>query len=145
MANWHLVTAYDERAAEWLAVQGYRHPPARPGNRLPTPAEIEEAARALGIGPDALLVNGVGVADSFTVRGDLVAELRLVRRLTERAGQLWVYPDCGSPAVVVDPTTDAEAVAAAWLRSLDSPDPWAAFLGRASDAEPGAAAERPPG
>src|SRR4051794_32136473 len=93
VVNWHLVMAYDERATEWLASQGYQHPPARPGNRLPTLAEIGQAADALGIGPDApLLVDGVGVADSFTIRGDLVLELRLLRRLSEQAGQLWVYP-----------------------------------------------------
>jgi hypothetical protein len=83
------------------------------------------------------LVDGVGVAESFTVRGDLVAELRLVRQLSERAGQQWVYPNCGSPAIVVDAATDPEAVAAAWLRSLDAPDPWLAFLGSAPDAVPG--------
>ena len=144
MANWHLVVAYDERATEWLAAEGYRHPPARPGNRLPTRDEIEEAARALGIGPDApLRVEGVGVADSFTVRGDLVLELRLLRRLSERSGQLWVYPDSGSPAIVVDPTTDPEAVAAAWLQSQAAEDPWAAFLGRGPAAEPGVAPDRP--
>ncbi len=142
MANWHLVVAYDEGATDWLAAQGYRHPPARPGNRLPTEAEIAAAVRALGIGPDALLVDGAGGADSFRVRGDMVAELRLLRLLSERAGQVWAYPDCGSPAVVVDPATDPEAVAAAWLRSLDAPDPWAAFLGRTSDAEPGAPPDR---
>lgn len=134
MANWHVVLAYDERATKWLAEQGYQHPPARPGNRLPTENEIEEAVRALGIGSD-VYVDGVGVGDSFTVRGDLVAELRLVRRLSEQAGQLWVYPDCGSPAIVVDPDTDPNSVAAAWLRSLDSPDPWATFLGSGPDAE----------
>ncbi len=139
MANWHLVTTYDERAAEWLAGQGFQHPLARPGNRLPTLDEIEAAIHALAIGPDDLLVDGVGIADSFTVRGDMVAELRLVRLLSERSGQLWVYPDCGSPAVVVDPATDPEAVAASWLQSLDAPDPWVAFLGSAPDAEPGAA------
>ena len=71
MANWHLV-AYDERATEWLASEGYQHPPARPGNRLPTLAEIEQAAQALGIGADApLLVDGVGVANSFTIRAGI--------------------------------------------------------------------------
>ncbi len=128
MANWHLVVPYDERAADWLASQGYAHPAVKPGNRLPTLAEIEQTARSLEIGPDApLLIDGAGFADSFTIRGDLVLELRLLRKLSELAGQLWVYPDCGSPAIVVDPATDPEAVAAAWLRSLDSDDPWAAF------------------
>src|SRR5262249_40833016 len=108
-------------------------PPVRPGNRLPTPAEIEAAVRVLEIGADMLLIDGLGVADSFTVRGDLVAELRLMRCLSERAGQLWIYPDCGSPAIVVDPDSAPEAVGAAWLWSLDAPDSWVAFLGRESE------------
>jgi hypothetical protein len=142
MANWHLVTAYDERAAEWLAGHGYKHPAALSGNRLPTLAEIESAVHELGIGLDALLIDGVSTTDSFTVRGDLVAELRLIRLLSLRSGQLWVYPDCGSPAIVVDSTTNPEVVAAEWLRSLDSSDPWAAFLGTTTDDEQSAAADR---
>src|SRR5262249_14268431 len=111
MANWHLVVPYDERAAAWLRGQGYSHPPVRPGNRVPTQAEIDRAAHAIGIRPNApLLIDGVGVGDSFRVRGDLVLELRLLRKLSEDTGQLWVYPDCGDPAMVVDSGTDPEAV-----------------------------------
>ena len=88
MANWHLVIAYDKRAADWLAAQGYRHPPARPGNRLPTKDEIAAAFQALGISQEVLLVDGGGNPDTFTIRGDLVQELRLLRHLSESAGQL---------------------------------------------------------
>jgi len=42
------------------------------------------------------------------------------------------YPDSGSPAIVVDPSTDPEAVAAAWLAAESAEDCWAAFLGKAS-------------
>src|SRR4051794_20633106 len=80
VANWDIVLAYDEQASDWLASQGYGHPPVRPGNRLPTFAEVEEAAVALGIGPDApLLVDTIGATDSLRMRGDLVLELRLLR------------------------------------------------------------------
>jgi len=128
LANWHLVVAYDERATEWLSSQGYPHPAARPGNRLPTPAEIEEAFQSLGFPPNALLyIDGFDLPDSFTVRGDLLLELRVLRKLCERSGQLWVYPDCGSPALVIDATIEPAEVAAAWLGSLNADDPWREF------------------
>jgi len=135
VANWHLIVPYDEWATEWLAAHGYRHPPVQSGNRLPTDSEIEEAVQELGITSNApLYIDGVGVGDSFNIRGDLVLELRLLRRLAERVGQMWVYPDSGSPAIVVDPTIDPEAVAAAWLRSESADDSWTEFLGKLSDA-----------
>ncbi len=56
MANWHFVVPYDRAAADWLASEGFPHPPARPGNRLPTWDEVEHAAQALGIPSDAPLV-----------------------------------------------------------------------------------------
>jgi hypothetical protein len=128
VANYHLVVAYDERATEWLAEQGYPHPPARPGNRLPTFDEIEETVRFLGIGPGApLIVDGVGVGDSFTIRGDLLLELRVLRKLCERCGQLWVYPDCGSPAIVVDAALSPEVVAEIWEKSNAADDSWKTF------------------
>jgi hypothetical protein len=128
MGNWHLVVAYDTRATDWLAAEGYRHPVALPHNRLPSEAEIEAAVATLGLDHNDLVIDSVD-SDSFRVRGDLVAELRLLRLLCEHAGQLWVYPDCGSPAMIVDSTIDPEAVAASWLKSLETPDPWIAFLG----------------
>lgn len=129
MGNWHVVMPYDSRAAEWLGEQGFPHPEVQNGNRLPTFTEIEEAASLLGIGPDApLLIDHHGNPDSFTIRGDLRLELELIRKLSERSGQQWVYPDCGSPAIVVDKCINPERVAAAWLRSLNAEDSWTAFL-----------------
>jgi hypothetical protein len=132
MATWDFVTVYCEEAAAWLADQGYAHPPLRPDNRLPTPDEVEAVARSLDYDWSRLVVDGLGVGDSFMLRGDKAAELTLLRRLAERAGQLWLYPGSGDPAIVVDATTDPDAVAAAWHRSLDAPDSWAAFLGQHS-------------
>jgi hypothetical protein len=63
----------------------------------------------------------------FRVRGDLVLELRLLRRLCEDCGQLWVYPDCGSPAIVVDAALSPERVAAAYSEAEAAEDNWAAF------------------
>ena len=56
MANWHLVFAYDSRATDWLADRGFPHPPARPGNRMPTSEEVRSAAAAVGTGADAPLL-----------------------------------------------------------------------------------------
>ncbi|MEP1080226.1 hypothetical protein NDI52_33225 [Leptolyngbya sp. PL-A3] len=61
-------------------------------------------------------------------------ELHLLRRLVERVGQMWVYSDSGSLAIVVDPTIDPEAVAAAWIRAESADDSWTEFLGKLSDA-----------
>ena len=131
MGNWNIVMQYDDQAAAWLSDEGYQHPPVSPGNRLPTPLEIEEATNAIGIEADAmLLVDDSGLPRSISVRGDLVLQLRLLHRLSGKSGQLWLYPDSGSPAIVIDSAIDPESVAAAWLRSLNAPDPWAAFLGR---------------
>lgn len=143
VANWHLVVPYDDRATEWLSAQGYPHPSVRTGNRLPTLAEIEEAMRLLGITQDApLLIDGHGIADSFTIRGDLFLELRLLRKLSESSGQLWVYPDCGSPAIVVDSTMDVKSVAAAWLASLHADDPWSEFSQRIYGTQPSSGHEQ---
>jgi hypothetical protein len=144
MANWHFVFAYDRRATDWLAEQGYPHPLARPGNRLPTHEEVLQAWTALGLPTNApLLVEGTDEYDSeedcFQVRGDLVLELKLLRCLCENCGQLWVYPDCGSPAIVVDATMSPERIAAAWLETTAGEDSWAAFHDRVYRAKHGVA------
>ena len=146
MANWHLVFRYDGRATDWLAERGYPHPAARPGNRLPTRDEVSWSWAALGLAPTAALaVDGfddvAGDEDCFKVRGDLVLELRLLRHLCESCGQLWVYPDCGSPAIVVDAALSPERVAAAYREAEAADDGWAAFHESVHRAEPGAAAD----
>lgn len=130
MGNWDLIITYDKQATDWLAAEGYSHPPARPGNRLPTTAEIEAAAATLQGQLDGILVD-TGVSNCLRIRGNLAQELKLLRLLSKTAGQLWLYPDCGSPAIVVDHDIDPESVAATWLRALAAPDSWAAFLGSA--------------
>lgn len=128
MANWDHVFAYDDDAADWLEAQGYPHPPAWPGGRLPTRAEVERAVAALGLpDPGPLAIELDGDRDSLKVRGDTLLELRLVRSLCEACGPLWLYPDCGSPAIVVDASAAPEELAASWLASLDVEDSWRAF------------------
>jgi hypothetical protein len=134
VANWHFVFPYDEAAADWLAGEGFPHPPARPGNRLPTWTEVEDAAKAVGIPPDAPLAIELSTdGESLKMRGEVLLELRVLRRVSELCGQLWVYPDCGSPALVIDSSSSPEPLAAAWLASLSAEDSWRAFYLRARE------------
>ena len=135
MANWHLVVPYDKAAADRLASEGFPRPPARPGNRLPTWAEVEHATQALGTPPDAPLVIELSAdGESRKMRGDVLARDALLRWVSELCGQLWVYPDCGSPAIVIDSSSSPEPLAAAWIASLDAEDSWQSFHLRAHDA-----------
>ena len=138
MANWHFVMPYDDAAADWLAQQGYPHSPARAGNRLPSWAEVEQVVRRLGLPADApLVVDLAGDGETLKVRGDMLLELRVVRGLCDRCGQLWVYPDCGSPAILIEASSSPEAVAAAWEASLAAEDSWRAFHERTRSASQG--------
>lgn len=64
---------------------------------------------SLGVPPDAPLAIERGV-ELLKVRGDLLLELSILRWLSERCGQFWVYPDCGSPAIVVDASRRVKGV-----------------------------------
>ena len=135
MANWHFVFPYGQDAADWLASEGYPHPPVRPGNRLPTWAEVERAVRILRLPPDApLVIKPSADGESLLMRGDMLLELRVVRWLSEFCGQQWVYPDCGSPAIVIDASSSPEPLARAWLASLIAEDSWRSFYLRGCNA-----------
>jgi hypothetical protein len=47
--------------------------------------------------------------------------------LCDGCGQLWVYPDTGSPEIVVEAATDPEAVAAMWEEAERAEDAWRSF------------------
>lgn len=128
MANWDFILPYDGEAADWLGRQGYPHPPVRAGNRLPTWAEVARVVEALGLPNDAPLAAEMSQdGETLKMRGELLLELGLLRGLCAACGQLWLYPDCGSPAIVVDATILPGAVAEAWHASLDAEDCWQAF------------------
>lgn len=129
MSNWDFVFAYDDRAAEWLAAQALPHPAVRPGNRFPTEAEAAAACQTLGFGPDSPIRVAFSRANpgEFKVRGDLLQELRLLRLLCASCGQLWLYPDTGEPAIVVDAALLPERTDATYARALAADDSWAAF------------------
>lgn len=129
VANKDFVFPYDRKAADWLSTQGLPHPTVRPGNRLPTEAEAAKAWAVLGLTPDSPLHFEFTDADRrcFTIRGDLVLELRLLRLLCEACGQLWLYPDTGEPPIVVDSTLLPERTDAEYRRALASEDSWTSF------------------
>lgn len=129
MANWDFVFAYDDRAASWLAEQALPHPAVRSGNRLPTEAEVTAACATLGFGPDSPLRVEFSRANpgDFVIRGDLLLELRLLRLLCVSCGQLWLYPDTGEPAIVVDCALVPERTDIEYTRALAADDSWAAF------------------
>ncbi len=90
MANWRIVLVYNSQATEWLAAKGYRHPPARLDNRLPTEAEIEDAVQELGISPGyGVYVNRVtsdgGAYKAGIRRGDVITKVngRRVKSMPE--------------------------------------------------------------
>lgn len=67
---------------------------------------------------------------SITMRGNFPLELFLVRRLTERCGQLVLYPDTGDPPVVVEPDDDIGRTASVWLEAVNDEILWAEFYQR---------------
>lgn len=131
MSNWDHVLPYDSQAAEWLAGKGLPHPPVAPGNRLPTQAEVSKAMAALGFTRDSPIhveyEDDDADSGAFTVRGDLILELRLLQLLGKSCGQLWLYPDTGDPAIIVDARISPELTDAAYQRALRTEDPWACF------------------
>ena len=128
MANWHYIMPYDEAITDWLATKGLPHPAVNPGSRLPTWSEVEEAVESIGLPDDApLVIDASHDGELLKFRGDLLLELRIIHHLSERCGQLWIYPDCGSPPIVVDAWTSPELIAAVYMESLDDIDSWSAF------------------
>ena len=116
MANWDFVVPYDTRAAAWLLERQLPHPIVCQGNRLPTTGEVVSAWRHFDLS-QSILIDGFDWDDatsvpneSFKIRGDLLVTLQVLVKLCERCGQLWLYPDTGEPAIVVNQSTDAARV-----------------------------------
>lgn len=72
----------------------------------------------------------VNKTTSITMRGNFPLELFLVRRLTERCGQLVLYPDTGDPPVVVESGDDIGRTASVWLEAVNEEISWAEFYQR---------------
>jgi hypothetical protein len=154
MANWDFVWGYDKDDAAWLHDRGYFHPAVRPGNVMPTTAEMNwalEAEETLVFdyprsdgqfwakqegkpSRTCLVLEGFDwdddrsiPGDYFTVRGSDVV-LSVLIRLCAKCGQLYFYPDTGDPAIVLDASLDARAVAELHAEACEMLDGWAYFF-----------------
>lgn len=133
MANWDFVFPYDLRAAEWLAEQALPHPDVIPGNHLPSTAEVVVAWRLFDKDKSLLIENfnwedpASVPTDAFRVRGDRFKALQVLAKVSERCGQLWLYPDTGEPAIVVDALTNAREAATTHAEAATMPDSWKYF------------------
>jgi hypothetical protein len=133
LANWDFVFPYNQRAADWLAEQNLPHPAVRPGNRLPSTAEIVVAWRQFDTG-HLLLIDGFDwddqafvPDDAFKLRGDRLVAFRMLAKLAEQCGQFWMYPDSGEPAIIVDSAPDAERTCSLHLAAGSTENSWQFF------------------
>jgi hypothetical protein len=152
MANWDFVVVFDDGHAAWLRRHNYPHPAVRPGNQMPTTADMKWALqsfenlefdyppgeRELWVKVEertALVVQGFDwdenntiPGDYFTVRGATDMILSVLIRLCERCGQLYLYPDSGDPAIVLEASLDPDEVRALYEEAGEAEDPWAHFF-----------------
>ena len=115
MANWDFVTLYNVEAEEWLQSMGLPHP-ARVKSRMPTTQQLIAAWESSGV-PDAVLIDGFNwdeaafePDDGFRMRGDRRVQLRILKTICSFCGQLWMYPDTGEPAIIVDESLETGKV-----------------------------------
>lgn len=154
MANWDLVSPYTAEDAAWLRNLGLPHPAVRPGNQMPTTADMKWALEAddrlvfeypredeelyawvEGTQPrDGLVAHGFDwdadhsiPGDHFFIRGSEVV-LSVLVRLCGRCGQLFCVPDSGAPAVVLDATLDTAAVRELYDEACARVDSWEFFF-----------------
>lgn len=133
MANWDYVFPLNRETIEWLDGEGLSHPQLMPTNRMPSTREIKDAVSTVGELPDDLQIdldfdNVDHVPEGcFKMRGNVVAELRILRQLADSCGQLWMYPDTGEIAIIVDVTIDPDVVASVWHDASDRDHDWHYF------------------
>jgi len=151
MANFELVFAYGASDAAWLQEQGYPHPAVQQGNEMPTTADMKWALEAEEgfsfeypqadeeLSGEDEAGSGFSISgfdwdedctipgDSFILRGSGII-LSVLIRLCERCGQLYLYPDSGAPAIVLDASLNPVAVAELYAEADDQEDAWAYFF-----------------
>jgi hypothetical protein len=155
MANFDLVLPYDERMEVWLRERRYPFPRATPHNRIPTKQEIIDAIESTGthevecagerdffavrkgavgrgyeirIGCSNWKRLGASATDSFTMHGGFFkTELVVLEILPHKCGQLLLYPDTGSPAVIIQPGMDVERTDRIWHEAHQEDDSWTYF------------------
>ena len=133
MSNWDFVTAYDSQATDWLAEQRLPFPAVRPGNRLPSTLEITTAWRKYDHDMLILIDNFRWNDDHyipetyFKMKGDWRVELNVLTDVCNKCGQLWMYPDTGAPAIVIDAMLDVERTLGLYERYYWADDGWERF------------------
>jgi len=144
MGNWDLALRYDERATSWLAGEKLPHPVACSQNRHATTGDIIWALRETGCDASlpAILIDGIDwndplseAKDGFTIRGDRLVAIRLLKKLASRCGQIWLYPDTGEPPIVVDGSTNPELIFRLHEACNSLEDSWREFHRRAYDTD----------
>ena len=157
VSNHDFVMAYTQDYATWLDERGYPRPAVREGNRLPAPAEILAVLRAVpggelrvtepyvflsprGSGPGGgywLRLEAPAwsswedeswdAPDYFTITPGGEHELAVVIALAATCGQLLIYPDSGTVAMIVDSADDPAALTHLLAEADREPDQWQAF------------------
>jgi len=65
--------------------------------------------------------------DAFKLRGDELVELRVLVELSRKCGQLWMYPDTGAPAIVVDAWLNIDYTLRLYMEVYLAGDGWERF------------------
>lgn len=155
MANFDFVMPYDARMETFLREKGYPYPKAHPHNRFPTKQELFDAISSTGTHrvecaeeADFFVVRrgttdkgyeirigcsnwehlGTSETDSFTMHGGpFRTELIVLEIVSHQCGQLVLYPDTGSPAVIIQTGMDTERTAKVWEDAHTQDDSWGYF------------------
>jgi hypothetical protein len=132
MANWDFITEFNSEASDWLEQQNLPHPSVS-NSKMPTTQQILSAWK-LYDERDSVLIDGFRwdapdyvPADGFKMRGDRRIELQILRTICEHCGRLWLYPDTGEPAIIVDEATDPEQVSRFHAECGRLEDSWERF------------------
>ena len=133
MANWDFVVTYDTQATDWLRKEGLPFPPIGACNRLPTTEEIGASWKKYDRDKVVLIDNfdwdnnTFCPADYFKIRGDWFVEFSILKDVCQKCGQLWMYPDTGSPAVIFDAAFDIERAVSLYTSLYNADDGWERF------------------
>jgi hypothetical protein len=146
MANKRHIIPYSAEYEQWLAKQGYPHPPRHRDIREPITEDILWALTQFPTlttkiygpylelyskqGESLLLIEGPDWSDPaskpqyLVMRGLPEWEIRFVTILCQRCRQLAIYPDSGAAGIILDPTIDCAYYTDVWTRSYQQDDAW---------------------